>query len=404
MGKFTDTQYKNTMDTLFEGVKTVINNPYYLFTDQKGLKVNYYAINRERSTLDSDSKMHNATTGKVSAFRYNKIKDFYLFGFEKVTLNIEVGDVGTEADPIEGDCIILPKTIEPADGDCFVVTSFKEPLLFRVNKVDIDTLDTGSNIYKISYKIFDNTDQTLEEIEAQVIDTYEFIVKNVGTQFKCLIKSADYALIGSLETLLDEVIGYYKRMFFKDSVQTFVYNHNGENFYDPYLIEFCIRNKVFSYGSEYTYLTQQVYLPTTFAIDYRKSLFYSIEERDTQNVSTRIYSGMTRIEDLTSLFYYKGTDYYLVDYCQQNVLPSSRVQIFDMDLIDRIKNNSPYDDYDKKAIYNLLIHYMNSNDDYLKSNTLACVKSFNIEDNRDCFYGLMFAIFVIERFIENSLS
>ena len=404
MGKFTDTQYKKTMDTLVESVKSVINNPYYLFTDQKGTKVDYYALNRERSTLDQDSKLHNSTTGNASGFRYNKINDFFLFGFEKVTLNIEVGEVGTEADPIEGDCIVLPNTIEPADGDCFVIRYLKEPLLFRVNKVDLDTLDNGSNIYKISYKIFDNTDQTLEEIEAQVIDTYEFIVKNVGTQFKCSIKSADYKLIEALESLLDETIDYYKRMFFKDSVQTFVYNHNGNNFYDPYLIEFCIRNKIFSYGSNYSYITQQIYLPTSFGIDYKKSLFYSIEERDNKNVSSRIYSGMTRIEDLTSLFFYKGVDYYQVDYCQQNVLPTSRVQIFDSDLIDRIKNNELYDENDKKAIYNLLISYMSNNEDYLKSNILAYVKSFNIEDNKDCFYGLIFAIYVIERFIENGLS
>mgnify|MGYP004518386901 FL=1 len=42
MGKFTDTRYKKTMDSLVESTQKVLNNPYYLFTEQTGTKVDYY--------------------------------------------------------------------------------------------------------------------------------------------------------------------------------------------------------------------------------------------------------------------------------------------------------------------------------------------------------------------------
>lgn len=403
MGKFTDTRYKKTMDSLVESTQKVLNNPYYLFTEQTGTKVDYYRVNREKTTLDEDSRLHMSTVGDTSAFRYNLIKDMYIFGFEKVTLNIDIGDVGTEADPIEGEAIILPKTIIPMDGDCFVVTYLKEPLLFRVNAVNQDTLDNGSNVYKISYKLFGSDKCLLEDLKKQVVEEYEFSASNVGTDFTAVIKSSDYKLIESLEALLQEVSDYFKRMFFKDSLQTFVYSYDGKYFYDPYMIEFCIRNKIFSYGSEYSYITQQCYLPTTFALDYSKSIFYSIEQRDPKNMSKRIFSGMSKIDDIYSLFYYKGTEYYMVDYCQNNVMPTSRVQIFPSELLENIKNNTYFDLDTEEYMYNLLIAYMNEDTDYLKTKVLECIKTLNIQDNKNCFYGLVFSMYVIQKFIENML-
>ena len=403
MGKFTDTQYKKTVDKLVDSAKNILKNPYYFFSDQKSTKVTYYHINKEKSTLDESSSLHNATIGKSSAFRYNKINDFFLFGIERINLNVSIGEVGTEADPIEGEAIILPKTIIPVTGDLFTISYIEEPIIFRVTSVNFDTLDNGANLYKIEYKIFDNRQSIIDDLERQVIESYEFIVNNVGSDFNAIIKSSSYKLIENLESLLENLCNYYKDMFFKDSLQTFVYTYNGLKFHDPYMIEFCIRNKVFSLGKEYTFVTQQVALPTTFNIDYVKSIFYAIEEKDINKVGNKIFSGMTRIEDVTSLFYYKSEDYYLVDY-NKRLLPTSMVQIFDTELIENIKNHQYFDESDDRFIYNLLISYMNDDEEYIKTNVLACIHKFDITDNKDSFYGLIFSMYIIEKFIQSLLS
>ena len=62
MGKFTDTKYTNTIDSLVNATKSKLNNPYYKFNDRKPTKVTYYAQNKEMSTLDEASGLKWKTT------------------------------------------------------------------------------------------------------------------------------------------------------------------------------------------------------------------------------------------------------------------------------------------------------------------------------------------------------
>lgn len=165
-GKFSDTSYKNTIDNLVSATKDKLNNPFYVFSDQKPTKVTYYSQNIEQSTLDQASGLYQAHVGKGSPFKFNKIKDFFLYGIEKISTDYDVGDNGIEANEITGDAIILPNTVAPRDGDFFSISYVKESLLFKVNGVTTDTLDTGANFYKIEYKL--ELVDAIESIEAQV--------------------------------------------------------------------------------------------------------------------------------------------------------------------------------------------------------------------------------------------
>ena len=55
MGKFSDTRYVNTIDSLVNATKSKLENPYYQFADKKPTKVTYYSQNIEKSTLDESS-------------------------------------------------------------------------------------------------------------------------------------------------------------------------------------------------------------------------------------------------------------------------------------------------------------------------------------------------------------
>ena len=52
MGKFIDTQRKIVIDSLIEGFKDKIKNPYYIHSDKKPFICTYYNLNTTLSTLD----------------------------------------------------------------------------------------------------------------------------------------------------------------------------------------------------------------------------------------------------------------------------------------------------------------------------------------------------------------
>ena len=176
MAKFTNTQYKNTINNLIKAQTSKLDNPYYMYSDQKGTVVNYYAQNIEKSTLDQAAKIEYSKLGGNSPLKYNLINDFVLYGIDRIVMSLNSGEWGLEADPIEGEAIVLPNTIYPKTGDYFVIPYIKEDVLFYVNDCNFDTLDTGANIYKISYKLEYSRAQKVEELNKQVVKTYNYIV------------------------------------------------------------------------------------------------------------------------------------------------------------------------------------------------------------------------------------
>ena len=64
MGKFINTQYKETVDNITMLSKDFLNNPFYKFTDKKPTRTRYWNTNLEKSTLDPGSKLQQVEVGK----------------------------------------------------------------------------------------------------------------------------------------------------------------------------------------------------------------------------------------------------------------------------------------------------------------------------------------------------
>ena len=400
MGKFTDTKYTKTIDNLVDASKSKLNNPYYKFTDQKPTKVIYYAQNVEKSTLDEASGLYGEHVGDNSPFKFNKIIDFIIYGIDKITVDYEAGEFGAEATPIEGDAIILPNTIIPKPGDHFAIKYIKETLMFRVQSVSIDTLDSGANFYKIEYKL--HTD-TIEQIEEQVESDFNFIATNVGTDFKTIVKSEDYNLIDELERLVETLITYFENIFYQTNVQTLVYDHDGWQMYDPFMIEFLIRNSVLNYGEKYVFLDHAAAVNKTFGMDYTKTFFHSLENPNIADLKPCTMATADLINDPNSLFACRMDYYYMVRYFDKTPY-KTRFEIFNNDIIDRIRDNKPFEKGNEKEIYNLWISYFNNEKDFIKGDVLSMIKNADYMDNLECFYMLGISIFIIERYIKMLLS
>ena len=84
-GKFINQQQKMTIDTLTDNVKTILNNPYYMYEDKKAATADYWNINNTKSTLDEATRTRCAELGPNNPLRFNLIKNFYLYGIERIS-------------------------------------------------------------------------------------------------------------------------------------------------------------------------------------------------------------------------------------------------------------------------------------------------------------------------------
>lgn len=396
MGKFSDTKYINTIDNLVGATKEKINNPYYIFSDKKPTKVTYYAQNIEMSTLDEASGLYGEHIGADSPFKFNKINDFLLYGIERINVEYEAGEYGVESNPITGSCIILPNTITPRPGDFFSITYIKEAILFKVNAVTTDTLDTGANIYSLEYSL--DKIEGIDNIESQVEKSFNFLVNNVGTDFKTIIQDCDYDLIEKIESLIENLIIKFNNIFFNPKLQTFILNHDGWLMYDPFMIEFLRRNNVLSFSDEYIHVSHACETNRTFAMDYMKTIFYCLEN-PSNNIKCNTIGTADMIRDPNSLFVTRLEDYYWIRHVDRSPF-KTRFTLIDMDIIDHINKNIYYEKDNKKEYYNLWIAYFNNNEDIIKGDLISLINNTDYLDNLSCFYALGITIFILERFIK----
>ena len=151
MGKFLDTTYTATINSILESQTKRLDNTFYTFTDKAPTTCTYYNINTSKSTLDESTNLAYSYTDGDSPLRYNRIKDTVIFGLDRIQVQMDAGDFGLESDTIEGDAYILPNSFKPYPQDYFIINHTNEEYLFKVTSVSLDTLPTGANMYKISY-------------------------------------------------------------------------------------------------------------------------------------------------------------------------------------------------------------------------------------------------------------
>lgn len=402
MGKILSTTYHNTVDNLTGFYDDLVNNPFYILNDKKPTFCTYYNINKDYSSLDPGSKLHMANVGSESPLRFNRIFDFILFGFNRIELSTDVAEYGLEADKIEGECYILPNGIVPTEGDYFEVEHIKDSSwLFVVKDVQRDTLNNGSNAYKINYKLeyIDNS-----RILDNIIYNFRMIEHREGTNIAKVVRCEDFDIAKIMDEKAVMLKQYFIELFYNNKVQTFTYMDLSDfRAYDPYMIEFLIRNKVLDNGEDnYIHVTHQIPIPNTFSIDYNKTFFRVFERKnkDSLLVSDRS-TYLNKISSFGTTFSARYEDYFSVEY-GDDIRPGYNSSCIDEDII--------YDIYDNKLIVNeplnlwknILIKYFNNG--VLTTEDLNSIDNIKFSYSKEAFYIIPLLIFCLENYIENVLK
>ena len=399
MGNFINTNYNKTIDNLVEGAKSRLNNPFYIYGDRKPTIVTYYNINHNASTIDKGSSTLYDDIGQNSSLRFNKIENFHLYGIEKINVNLDVGEYGLES-PIEGEALILPNTIVPVPGDMFIINHvIDKPYLFMVTGIGIDTLYTGANFYKISYKLTRTDMDALTSLETvQTIKRFTYKAGNVGTTLAPLIESNQAELIDKIEDNIDTLLNYYMNLFYKNSVQNFILEYQHMYLYDPYLIEFMIRNKLFALsGNNYFHVEQAVYIGDTFALEYDHTIFKDIEIKKSNMRLNSVYP--VPVDDPNSLLVDRLESYYKLSNKVMYKDYDNPINWLDMDLLDRIINNELYDEDSNLYYRNLLILYMNNKEFDITDKLMNSIMDIEFNYTKELFYMIPILVFILKSYV-----
>ena len=109
------------------------------------------------------------------------------------------------------------------------------------------------------------------------------------------------------------------------------------------------------------------------------------------------------IQDPNSLFMTRLEDYYWVRHVD-NTPFKTRFYIFDMEVIEHIRDNIEFEKGNSKEFYNLWVAYFNGNKNYIKGDLISKIKHFEFMDNLNCFYGLVVTIYILEKYIKDLLA
>ena len=396
-GKFINTDQKVTFDVLSDSMKELLNNPYYGYSDKKGSVCQYFNINDKKTTLDEATKANYSELGPNSPIRYNEIKNAILYGIPRMDINFDITDFGLEANDITGEAYVLPQTFVPYPGDFFTIDNIGKPYLFKVTNVEPNVLYTEQAMYKISYIL---AYPDLHNIEDQVVGKYVYNEASIGTNSKVVIESDVYNIVSQIQDTLIKLKDYFYMIFYDQKVQTFIYLHRGIiHAYDPYLIEFIIRNNILSGSTNYVYVSQQMFLPSTFGVDYDRTVFSCIEDKDVKTKAKINYVGNLLVcQQKLSLLYAYPEDYYYMEYSHLNTNLHS-ISIFgDLEMIYYIRNNIKT----SNPLWNIMIKYFNDED--ITSDDLLNIKNIDYCDNIELYYGIPIAIFCMEQMVSKMLS
>ena len=398
-GKFVNTKHSDSINSLVKGVQDVIKNPYYVWANTSPTIVTYYNRNVEKSTLDEAAKIEQSPYGNNSPNVFNKIKDFFIYGLEKVQVQIENGEFGAEAGQIAGEGVILPNTIIPYPGDYFTIPYTKDDIVFRVTGVTHDTLEDESNIYKINYEL-DSLEK--DDLKLNIGDSYQMMVNNIGTGFNPIIRSEKYELIKTLDNLRSYLREHFVAIFYSGRIQSFSYLYNMRRFYDPYMVQFIKDTDLLKDNDEYIYVTHQLTLDSSFLLNYDKSIFNCFENEDFRNIRKYKSNAIGRyIDSKTDIFHNRPEDYWMVDFNYNKFEGDvyGIIPCYSEELFTGIEDGILYDN--EYAIYNIIIKYIRGIS--ITDKDVNDLKFLEYSDNVSLFYALPMIIFCLDRYIQKMM-
>ena len=363
-----------------------VHSQYAKYLEELPFFTDYFHIVKALSTEDTGLLNVEKLHGTNSPIRYNLLKNFPLFGLERILTDLEDDDnIGLQTE-YSGEAIILPNTITPLPDDHFSITAIGKKHFFRVTEIHYDTI-LDRNYYKINFVIraVDNTKYYKEFLE-KTNDTYVCIYDNYGTQDSFIIKEEDYNKQEKLMNLYNKITKKYFLYFYNEKYNALVIKNDfGINcLYDAFVNYFCNEQELFSYNPR-ELMNYKFYLETRpeFHLLYLNSIFNVFINKDLEILrSNKFLKYFYTIPTFTdSIFQFYGDyDTSSVNYSSKkiNLFNKHNHNIISEEFLDALQNNS-HTEFTNN-IYNILISYLYDQDVSKLLNITDIKISYSYED------------------------
>jgi hypothetical protein len=212
------------------------------YIENGGLLTSYYQIREAATTVDRGIQDIESLFGHRSPLRFNHIKNFPIYGFGALAPN-NTDDINIEDISVEGDCIIFPSTIVPHPNDFFIINHLKMNAIFQVVAVHYDSMKI-EGYYKINYRLHSTSNEVLDWLSKQTVETYHTDLDALGTEISPIIKEDNFILRQQILQMSNKMIDSYKSLFYNDRHNCFLYNHNGYRLFDSCGNEFMAKHSL----------------------------------------------------------------------------------------------------------------------------------------------------------------
>lgn len=279
-----------------------MNSQYSRFLEKTPTFVTYYHINNINSITDNGFQAIEQVIGGDSPLRFNLIKDFPVYGLDPILLDINEEEEGLTTS-YDSELIILPNTVQPLPNDFFTISYLNSAYLFMVTAVEYDTIKSN-NYYKISFTVKSLDEDVVDNLNQQVQEKYNCILRNIGTQEKCLIREDDLQLLIKLNQIYKDIADNYKKLFFNKKYNSFIFENIQEHnkLYDKYLSEFISKHMLFNekYNFDTLFIVNED-SSNLFPMEYENSV-YRIIEKNKKSLLTNTSYTYTYVKNRDSVF------------------------------------------------------------------------------------------------------
>lgn len=335
------------------------SSPYAIFLDKRPSFVTYYHVNKVLSTTDKGLKNVEALNGVRSPIRYNKILQFPIYGIEDIVLQLDEDNYGLDTD-YDGEAVILPNTIHPTGDDYFTFDYLDKKYTFRVVRWQYDTIRSNS-YYKIDFTIRGVDEDIQQDIENQVVKTYNCIFENIGTDSKCLIENSDIELIGILNEVYGTLKKNYLDLFYIKKYNSLLFHKDEFNiFFDQNLSHFCNIHNLFNEDGEIDTIFLYEEPRDYFHRSYSRSIYDKIihPKDDCMWDFDIFYDSEAALASDSVFFYWRDKRFRYMQYYTQNenMFDEEIPRYIDKEFVKALRCKNPNNLYDELS--QIVYYYM----------------------------------------------
>ena len=229
-----DNSIKNTISNMVDHTNDAYSSSGASFFDSPPNFVTLFHVNKKLSTTSVGDNDIYELLGDESPIRFNKVKDFVLYGVTPANAETESDEVvGIRHILTEQEAIVLPDTVVVTEQDCFKFNN----MFYKVTSVD-NTLFRNKSYIKIKFEHITVEDVEIK-ISAQVIENYQFVYENIGTEVSTVLREDTYLQLIELEAIISDINESYIDTFYNTRVNALVVYDDTKDkyFYSPLLVE-----------------------------------------------------------------------------------------------------------------------------------------------------------------------